>query len=85
MRAPWRTMRLRAHPFRASPPRTLGSGVPYFAMIALNAIGSRHFAPFSVLYLHQVIGILLPFVGLGLSGHRMRTAAAGDSRRRLSH
>jgi MFS family permease len=58
MRTPWHAARL---------PRKLGSGGPYFAMILMNAIGWGLFTPFSVLYFHQVVGLSLPLVGLGLS------------------
>jgi MFS family permease len=58
MCTPWRAAHL---------PREWGSGGPYFAMILMNAIGWGLFTPFSVLYFHQVVGLSLPLVGLGLS------------------
>jgi MFS family permease len=36
-------------------------------MIAMKAIGAGLFAPFSVIYFHQFVGLSLPLVGLGLS------------------
>ncbi len=61
------TARIRFRHFSFRLPRTLGNGGPYFAMILINAIGYGLFAPFSILYFHQVVGLSLPLVGLGLS------------------
>jgi hypothetical protein len=67
MLKPSRTARLRFRRFSIRLPRELGNGGPYFAMILINALGYGLFAPFSILYFHQVIGLSLPLVGLGLS------------------
>jgi MFS family permease len=48
-------------------PCDVAQSAPYCATIALHALASGLFAPFSALYLHQVVGLSLPLVGLGLS------------------
>jgi hypothetical protein len=60
MLKPSHTARLRFRRFSVRLPRTLGNGGPYFAMILINAIGYGLFAPFSILYFHQVVGLSLP-------------------------
>lgn len=67
MLKPSHTARLRFRRFSVRLPRTLGNGGPFFAMILINALGYGLFAPFSILYFHQVVGLSLPLVGLGLS------------------
>ncbi len=67
MRKPSHPAQPRFRRFRARLPRALGNSGPYFAMILINALGYGLFAPFSVLYFHQVVSLSLPLVGLGLS------------------
>ena len=67
MLKPSHTARLRFRRFSVRLPRELGKGGPYFAMILINALGYGLFAPFSILYFHQVVGLSQPLVGLGLS------------------
>jgi MFS family permease len=62
-----RMRRLSSRGLGACLPCDVGQSAPYFATIALNALASGLFAPFSVLYFHQVVGLSLPLVGLGLS------------------
>lgn len=63
----WLTACFRFRTFRVKLPRELGNGGPYFAVVLINALGYGLFVPFSVLYFHQVVGLALPLVGLGLS------------------
>lgn len=63
----WLGSRIRLGIPRPRLPGALGHGGPYFAAVLINALGYGLFVPFSVLYFHEVVGLSLPSIGLGLS------------------
>ena len=51
----------------------LSGSVPLLVVLLVDALGTGLFAPFSLLYFHEVAGLPLPAIGLALS---VATAAA---------